>query len=395
VRIGGLLPATLALLLLAGSASAAPMEPWITVKGSQLVDKSGEDIRLIGINRGGFEAPCQLGRSIFEGPDDPASIAAMKSWHINAVRLPLNETCWLGISGLDPRYSGAPYREAVKSYVQMLGQEGLYVILDLQVAAPAGTLAGELIPMPDEDHSPEFWRSVATEFSGNHGLLFDLFNEPEPEGDWGCWLNGCVVESEDVEQYQAAGMQQLVETIRATGARQPLMLGGTGRATYIGRWLENMPYDPDHALVASFHTYDYAPCLEWCYRELRELSLKVPVVAGEIGERDCADNYLPGFMRWADARDISYLAWTWNAGGEWGGCHGGPDLIENYEGEPTSYGIGYREHLKELWLVERAAAARRRRLTRQEKLRRRSRLRRTNATRRSPPVHAEAPAPGA
>lgn len=353
----GVLLATMAMLLLvAGSAQAVAAKPWIGVHGNQLVNKRGEDIRLIGLNRGGFEAPCQFGQGVSEGPTDAASIAVMKSWHINAVRLPLNEACWLGLDDLDPAYTGAPYRAAVHAYVQGLEEAGLYVILDLQVAAPGEKLASNLIPMPDADHSPAFWASVATEFSGDHSLLFDLFNEPQPGISWECWLNGCEVESEDVGNYQAAGMQQLVDTIRATGARQPLMLGGIDWSNYMSGWIGHMPNDPVHALVASYHTYDFEACYSDCYATLKRISHKVPVVAGEIGETDCTDNYIQGFMRWADAHNVSYLAWTWNSGGEWEGCTGGPDLIENYEGEPTGYGIGYREHLRELWRAEKAAA---------------------------------------
>ena len=34
----------------------------------------------------------------------------MKTWSINAVRVPLNEDCWLGINGVKPQYGGAAYR---------------------------------------------------------------------------------------------------------------------------------------------------------------------------------------------------------------------------------------------------------------------------------------------
>ena len=53
-------------------------------------------------------------------------IAAMKSWDINAVRVPLNEDCWLGI-GTKPGRGGAPYRRIVKRYVSALNRAGLYV----------------------------------------------------------------------------------------------------------------------------------------------------------------------------------------------------------------------------------------------------------------------------
>ena len=42
----------------------------------------------------------------------------MKSWDINAVRVPLNESCWLGINGIEPSLGGAAYRAAIRTYVQ-------------------------------------------------------------------------------------------------------------------------------------------------------------------------------------------------------------------------------------------------------------------------------------
>ena len=52
-------------------------------------------------------------------------------------------------------------------------------------------------------------------------------------------------------------------------------------------------------------------------------------------------------MRWADRHGISYLAWAWNAGGDWP-CRGGPTLVEDYDGTPTAFGIGFRDHLRAL-----------------------------------------------
>ena len=45
-------------------------------------------------------------------------------------------------------------------------------------------------------------------------------------------------------------------------------------------------------------------------------------------------------MGWLDAHGASYLAWTWDT---WGGC--GPVLITDYNGKPTAYGAGFRDHL--------------------------------------------------
>jgi hypothetical protein len=47
-------------------------------------------------------------------------------------------------------------------------------------------------------------------------------------------------------------------------------------------------------------------------------------------------------MAWADAKGMSYLAWTWNT---WG-CGRSPVLISNFDGTPCqTFGSGYRDHL--------------------------------------------------
>jgi endoglucanase len=75
---------------------------------------------------------------------------------------------------------------------------------------------------------------------------------------------------------------------------------------------------------------------------------KYPVVTAEFGQLDCKANYIDSYMNWADEQDISYLAWAWDTGPGWG-CTEGPSLIDNYDGTPTEFGIGFREHLKKLW----------------------------------------------
>src|SRR5215469_11660783 len=101
----------------ASSATRLTPHPWIGVKGNHLVDGKGNVVRLLGVNRSGFEYSCVEEGQIIEGPTDWASVQAMKSWHINAVRLPLNESCWLGTGGAEPSLSGANYRGAVHEYV--------------------------------------------------------------------------------------------------------------------------------------------------------------------------------------------------------------------------------------------------------------------------------------
>ena len=111
---------------------------------------------------------------------------------MNAVRIGLNEDCWLGINDVPPEYSGEAYRQAIVDYVGLLHRAGLYVILELHWVAPGTTLADRQRGMPDADHAPAFWTSVATAFRHDPYAIFDLFNEPDGVS-WECWRDGCLV----------------------------------------------------------------------------------------------------------------------------------------------------------------------------------------------------------
>jgi hypothetical protein len=100
------------------------------------VNGAGKPVRLLGVNRSSLEYACVQGWGFSDGAVDAASIAAMKTWAINAVRVPLNEDCWLGINGVKPQYGGAAYRRFVEGYVARLNAAGLTAILDLHWSAP-------------------------------------------------------------------------------------------------------------------------------------------------------------------------------------------------------------------------------------------------------------------
>jgi len=322
----------------------------LRVVGNHFVDASGQTIRLLGVDRSGAEYMCLSNHQVFDGPSDAASVKAMAAWHIDAVRVPLNEDCWLGINGVVT--GGTAYRHAIVAYVRTLQSFGLYVILDLHWAAPGTNQATSQWPMADADHAPAFWRSVAATFKTNHGVLFDLFNEPYIT-TWPCWLHGCQATYDDngtSVTYQTAGMQSLVNAVRSTGATTPLMLGGLGYADDESSWRHYEPVDRDHQLVVSFHTYNFGGCdYVYCWdHTIAPLAKFVPVVTGEFGEDGCQDSYDLLYMPWADRRGISYLGWAWDATDAGWDCSSGPSLIVSYDGQPTAYGVALKVHLAQL-----------------------------------------------
>jgi hypothetical protein len=340
-----------------GAASQSQMS--IAVSANHFVDQNGRTVVLRGANTSGTEYACLKQRSIFDGTQEasPTSIAGMRSWGFNVARVQLNESCWLGIQGVNPSYSGLAYQQAIESYVNALEAAGMYVIIDMHWSSKGGgkRAVGQL-PMPDEHYAPAFWSSVATAFKSNPAVVFDLFNEPYPNRNtdspaaWACDLEGSAGGTCSGFHFQAAGLQQLVNVVRATGASNVIMIGGPQYAGDLDEWFRYAPKDPLGQLAASIHVYwknsrspNYSPCYaSSCWQSvLAPVSASVPVVVGEFGELDCGDTLYPPFLNFADQHGISYLGWAWIVGS----CAREPSLITDYTGTPSAYGTGYRQHL--------------------------------------------------
>jgi endoglucanase len=334
--------------------ASLPPSVGLHVERNRLVDR-GAVVRLLGVNHSGTEYACVKGTGIFDGPRGDALANAITSWHANTIRIPLNEHCWLGLQGIDPRFSGAAYRASVAGYVRELRARGLYVIVDLHWAAPSEVLADHQLPMADADSAVDFWTSVAQTFADDAGVLFDVFNEPFLDSalctnghgasidSWACLRDGCVVSTADALTYRTVGTQALVDAIRGAGAHNVILIPGLSYSSDLSRWLEHAPRDPLGQIAASLHLYNFSGCTDdECFsRRFDAVAAAVPLVAGEIGENDCGHAFVDDYMTWADRRGVSYLGWVWNP---WD-CKKGPALITSWDGTPTTYGEGLRRHL--------------------------------------------------
>lgn len=335
----------------------------ISIVHNHFVNGAGHKIRLLGVNHTSAEYGCVDGFGYDDGHFTGADAAAIAKWGADAVRVPLNEDCWLGINGqpnssegADPPLTRAGYRHEIVDYVGDLNRHGLFAILDLHWSAPGNQVALEQQPMPDMDHSPDFWTSVASTFKSNHAVVFDLYNEPYDPTDprsggdpnvsdkvtWNCWEDGtqngpdggapCYTAAYDEQgnettTYRVAGLQTLLNAVRKAGAKQPVLAGGLDYANDLGdnnhgrSWMNHAPDDPLNREAASFHNYmgkvcDNATCWK---NTIAPIATHVPVVTGEFDEDNfdeskCnakASNFDERYMDWADSHGVSYLAWGW------------------------------------------------------------------------------------
>jgi endoglucanase len=348
-------------------ATVASTEPAPTpvVYGNRLADsRSGATFAPHGVNWPSFEYSCSAktgtAYSYSATGSTQAAADAMVSWHIDTVRIPLNQDCWLGANSGHNFGTSLGYQRAVKAWVGILRAHGIAVILDLHWNAPAGKIADGQYPMPDAQ-SLTFWKQVAIAYREDPSIIFDAFNEPYSSWtvagktysynlSWDCWQNGgCQVPdtpkdvAPDGGTYTAVGMTAIVAAIRSTGARQPIMLSGLNYSSDLTQWLAHKPADSQ--LVAGWHLYQVSGCVTvscWTY-SVGATATKVPVVTGEFGESDGGSQYMTRFMTWADSRKMGYLPWAW-----WDSSGGEAGLYALYTGNYVAKypaGTTYKAHL--------------------------------------------------
>jgi hypothetical protein len=335
----------------AAFAAPAPSMSGLHVVGNRIENGDDVTVRLVGVNRSSAEYMCSENAGIFEGPADQSEVSAMQAWNITAVRVVLNEDCWLGINGVNQAFGGTQYQNAVAAYVNLLTSNNIAVIINLHFSAPGVQLAKDQAPMADLDHSPAFWQSVALRFKDNSAVLFEPYNEPHPDGGnntpdaWRCWRDGGICPG---VSFVAAGMQELVTAIRGTGATNIIIVTGNKWGSQLDRWLQYRPTDPLNQLAAGWHSYgDGLDCQdEACWNStLKTVLQQVPIIATEIGELDCGHSYIDRVMNFLDQNGQSYLAWSWGPFD----CAGDPALLQDWSGTPSqTYGQGFKNHLTSL-----------------------------------------------
>jgi endoglucanase len=389
--LGLCLPAAVANPIAANAPASAASALSIRVQGSRFIDASGAVVQLRGVNVSGFEFVAIQGWSAADpsgaqaGQPRGPKWAAIKAWKANVVRFPLNEASWLGYTCTDTNGAqrnpdpGGNYRSAVREQVSQATAAGLYVIVDLHWTAPGRVCPMLQTQMANRDNSLAFWKSVAGSFKHDPAVMFELFNEPFMNfgfsgNEWRYMMQGeggrfssFPATSDDgnwqevKKPWAIASYQAMLDTVRATGARNVVLVGTMQYAQDFSGWLAHHPSDPLKQMAAVWHPYstfgtdwgspayaqpNYAP-------KVFEDVLKIqaagfPVIATETGDRN-----LPGTVgaplvstvtRWADRHGIGVLGWGWNVWGE-------PDhvLIRDVDGTPTDgYGKVFRA-----WMVAR------------------------------------------
>jgi endoglucanase len=308
-----------------------------TVEGNKIVNSAGQDVYLHGVDRPSLEWSCSGSSVTGQGTGIPASdfTTMHKDWNADSVRIAVSEDRWL--SGTASTCS--TYQSNVETAVKNALAAGMIAIIDLHWSDQGnGANATGQQCMPDQN-SVTFWQQVATMYKSNPNVWFELYNEPYPPGssqtaEWNTLENGGSVTCNSLTgnhsaTWNAPGMQTLVNTVRATGAKNIVIAGGLSFSSV----LAGEPTLTGGNVAYSVHPYentsdpDGSTDGSWA-NNFGNRAAVVPVIATEFGDKSCgAPTYDNAILSYFKAHDMGFTAWAWYVGG----CSF-PSLITNAAG---------------------------------------------------------------
>jgi hypothetical protein len=313
----------------------------LKVAGTKILDSKNQPVRLCGVNAASLEWT-----SDGEGHILQTVNVAIRDWHVNIIRLPLSQDRWFG-KAPEQSDGGKAYRELVRQVVDACATRHCYIILDLHWSDcnEWGQNIGQH-SMPDLN-SVVFWKDFAPVYANNPAVIFDLYNEPH-DVSWDVWLKGGLITDRPnvrnmaAKNYQCVGMRTLLDTIRATGAKNVVIAGGLDWAyDFSGILAGRQLSDPKgNGVIYANHCYDNKGDSVYTWiGKMEKATAKLPVIISEFGgnsgpsKRVPADDWLLHVLQAIDEHQWSYTAWDLHRAA-------GPTLISDWNYTPSPrYGV--------------------------------------------------------
>lgn len=307
--------------------------PFIRVEGNHFVDENDSVFVFRGVS---FSDPDRLAKV---GHWNKAYFEAAKNWNANVVRFPVHPSAW--------RERGEDeYVKLLDQGIQWAAELGLYVIIDWH---SIGNLRTELFQHPmyntTKTETFRFWKTIAERYKNNPVVAFyELFNEPTH-------YNGTLGQL-SWEQLKEL-MEEIIYIIYSHDESVIPLVGGLNWAYD----LSPIRFAPIGFPGVAYVTHPYpqkrsAPWEEKWEQDWGFVADKYPIVATEFGFMSAEERgshipvvgdetYGETIINYFNKKGISWTAWVFDPG--WY-----PQLIENWNFEPTRQGKFFRDKLMQL-----------------------------------------------
>ncbi len=332
------------------NATGDDLLPELHVSGNDIVNNKGGKVWLRGVNVASLEWSADG-----QGKILTTVRTAIRDWKVNIVRIPLTQDRWFGKTP-GQNDEGLGYKNLVGRIVELCETNHCYVILDLHWSDcnDWGRNIGQH-SMPDRN-SLAFWKDFAAVYANNPAVIFDLYNEPH-DVSWEVWRNGGSItdkpntrRSDPPKTFDCVGMQQLLDAVRATGAKNMVIAGVLGWASdFSGILKDGGLSDPKgNGVVYADHCYDNRDetAYQWI-AEMEAASARFPIIVSEFGGRSGpgrkmpSENWLLHVMVALHEHRWSWVAWDLHPGA-------GPTLISDWNYTPTEqFGVYVKRMLCE------------------------------------------------
>ncbi len=308
----------------------------LRAQGNRLVDPAGKEVWLQGLNAGGLESL----------PNDTqpikSTLVGIEEWKANVVRLPVSDKSWFGENALQ-KDGGAAYRDYVDQCVMLAANRGVYLVLDLHE-----------FRAPKPRHA-KFWTDAATRYKNHPAVIFDLFNEPFGTS-WEVWRNGGFVsehkgadesaflsdeEKKKNQGFESVGMQGLLDAVRATGAKNLVVVAGLGWSYNLTGITEGHELsDPSgNGIMYSWHVYNWHKGWE---KHVLAAAAKHPILVGEVGadikkmdfiphaNQESPYTWVPDMLGFIQKHRLNWTAWCFHPAAT-------PVMISDWKYTPTPF----------------------------------------------------------
>lgn len=307
--------------------------PYITVQGNRFVDENGDEFRFRGVSS---SDPDKLEK---QGKWTKDYFEAVRSFNANVIRFPVHPEAW--------RERGKEnYLRLLDQGIKWAGNLGMYVIIDWH---SIGNLRTEVYQADmyntTKTETYRFWRTIAARYKENPVVAFyETFNEPTTYHD----------ELGTLSWAQLRELhEEIISIIYAHDKTVIPLVGGLDWAYDLTPVIDDPVRFPGIAYVT--HPYPQKreqPWEEKWQADWGYVADTYPIVATELGFMSADgpgahtpvigdETYGNAIINFFEERGISWVAWVFDP--QWS-----PQLIENWNFEPTMQGKFFKQKMGEL-----------------------------------------------